>query len=50
MDGKETGCEGEGLIHEAQDLVSMVTIMGTFRLGEELVAFQEGICFVTDVM
>ena len=30
LDLKETGCEVEGLIHGAQDVLSMVTIMGTF--------------------
>ena len=30
MDLKQTGCEGEGLGHVAQDLVTLVTVMGTF--------------------
>jgi hypothetical protein len=30
MDLKETDCEGEGVIHMTQELVSMVKTLGTF--------------------
>ena len=49
VERKETGCEGEEVIHVAQDLVSTVKGIGNFWLGEKLVAFEEGICFMTEI-